>query len=61
MRYGEKALRHERAEAAGIGEYLYRLGVKIGNNGFIGMDRVSPRTYTSQTSCTTCTLAYSNI
>jgi len=42
MQYGEKALRHERAEAAGIGEYLYRLSVKIGNNGFIGMDRVSP-------------------
>jgi len=61
MLYKEKALRHELAEAAGIGEYFQRLGVKIGNNVFTGLDRVSPRTYTSQTSCTTSTLAYSNI
>jgi len=57
----EKALRHEPAEAAGIPEYFKRLGVKIGNNVFTGLDQVSPRTYTSRTSCTTSTLAYSNI
>jgi len=61
MRYREQALRHEPAEAAGIAQYFQRLGVKIGNNVFIGLDRVSPRTYTSRTSCTTSTLAYSNI
>jgi len=38
MRYREKALRHEPAEAAGIAEYFPRLGVKIGNNVFIGLD-----------------------
>jgi len=42
MRSREKALRHEPAEAAGIAEYLQRLGIKIGNNVFIGLDRVSP-------------------
>jgi len=42
MRYRAKALRHELAEAAGIAEYFQRLGVKIGNNVFIGLDRVSP-------------------
>jgi len=42
MRYREKALWHEPAEAAGIAEYFQRLGVKIGNNVFIGLDRVSP-------------------
>ena len=42
MRYREKALWHEPAEGAGIAEYLQRLGVKIGNNVFIGLDRVSP-------------------
>jgi len=61
MLYREKALRHEPAEAAGIAKYFQRLGVKIGNNVFTGLDRVSPRTYTSRTSCTTSTLAYSNI
>jgi len=61
MRYREKVLRHELAEGAGIAAYFQRLGVKIGNNVFIGLDRVSPRTYTSRTSCITCTLAYSNI
>jgi len=35
-------LRHERAEPAGIAGYFQRLGVKIGNNVFIGLDRVSP-------------------
>jgi len=30
------------AEAAGIAKYFQRLGVKIGNNVFIGLDRVSP-------------------
>ena len=61
MLYREKALMHEPAEAAGIAEYFQRMGVKIGNNVFTGLDRVSPRTYTGQTSCTTSTLAYSNI
>jgi len=42
MRYRAKALRHELAEAAGIAEYLQRLGVKIGINVFIGLDRASP-------------------
>jgi len=42
MRYREKALWHEPAEAAGIAEYFQRLGVQIGNNVFIGLDRVSP-------------------
>jgi len=42
MRYREKGLRHELAEAAGIEEYFQRLGVKIGNNPFIRLDRVSP-------------------
>ena len=40
--YREKALRHEPAEAAGIEEYFQWLGVKIGNNVFTGLDRVSP-------------------
>jgi len=40
--YREKALRHEPAEAAGIPESFQRLGVNIGNNGFTGLDRVSP-------------------
>jgi len=43
MLYREKALRHEPVEAAGIAEYLQRLGVKIGNNVFTGLDRVSPK------------------
>jgi len=42
MRYREKGLWHEPAEAAGIAQYFQRLGVKIGNNVFIGLDRVSP-------------------
>jgi len=42
MRYKEKALRHEPAEAAGLAEYFQRLGLKIGNNVFIRQDRVSP-------------------
>jgi len=42
MRYREIALWHKPAEAAGIAEYFLRLGVKIGNNVFIGLDRVSP-------------------
>jgi len=42
MRYREKALWHEPAEAAGIAEYFQRLGVKKGNNVFIGLDQVSP-------------------
>jgi len=42
MRYSEKALRHEPAEAASMAEYFQRLGIKIGNNVFIGLDRVSP-------------------
>ena len=42
MRYREKALRPELAEAAGIAEYFQWLGLKIGNNVFIGLDRVSP-------------------
>ena len=42
MLYREKALRHEPAEAACIAEYFQRLGVKIGNNVFTGLDRVSP-------------------
>jgi len=42
MLYREKALRHEPAEAAVIAEYLQRLGVKIGNNVFTGLDQVSP-------------------
>jgi len=42
MVYREKALRHLPAEAAGIAEYFQRLGVKIGNNLFMGLDRVSP-------------------
>jgi len=42
MRYREKALKHEPAAAAGIAEYFQRLGVKIGNNVFIGLDQVSP-------------------
>ena len=61
MLYGEKALRHEPAEVAGIAEYFQQLGVKIENNVFTGLDQVSPRTYTSRTSCTTSTLAYLNI
>jgi len=42
MRYREKALRYELAQAACIAEYFQRLGVKIGNNVFIGLDGVSP-------------------
>jgi len=42
MLYREKALRHEPAEAAGIAEYFQRFGMKIGNNVFTGLDRVSP-------------------
>jgi len=42
MLYREKAFRHEPAEAAGIAEYLQRLGVKIGNKVFTRLDRVSP-------------------
>jgi len=42
MLYREKALRHELAEAVGIAEYFQRFGVKIGNNVFTGLDRVSP-------------------
>jgi len=42
MLYREKALRHEPAEAAGIAESFQQLGVKIGNNVFTGLDRVSP-------------------
>jgi len=38
----EKAFWHESAEGAGIPEYFQRLGVKIANNVFIGLDRVSP-------------------
>ena len=38
MRSREKALRHQPAEAAGIAEYVHRLGDKIGNNVFIGLD-----------------------
>jgi len=41
MLYREKALRHEPAEAAGIAEYFQRLGVKLGNTLFTGLDRVS--------------------
>jgi len=36
--YREKALRHEPAEEASIAEYFERLGVKIGNNVFSGLD-----------------------
>jgi len=57
----EKALRHELAEAASIAAYFQWFRVKIGNNVFTGLDRVSPPTYTSWTSCRTSTLAYSNI
>jgi len=42
VRYREKALRHEPAEAAGMAEYFQGLGVKIRKNVFIGPDRVSP-------------------
>jgi len=38
MRCREKAFRHDPAEAAGIAEYFQRLGVKIANNVFIGLD-----------------------
>jgi len=38
MAYREKGLRHEPAEAGGIAEYFPRLGVKIGNNVFTGLD-----------------------
>ena len=40
--YREKALRHEPAEAAGIEEYFQGLGVKIGNNIFTGLSRITP-------------------
>jgi len=42
MLYREKGLKHEPAEVAGIAEYFQRLGVKIGNHVFTGLDRVSP-------------------
>ena len=42
MLYREKALRHEPAEVAGIAEYFQRLGVKIENNVFTGLNQVSP-------------------
>ena len=42
MRYREKSVRHEPAEPAGIAESVPQLGVKIGNNVFIGLDRVRP-------------------
>jgi len=42
MLYREKAVRQAPAEAAGIAEYMQRLGVKVGNNVFTGLDRVSP-------------------
>jgi len=38
----EKAVRNEPAEGAGIAEYFQHLGIKIANNVFIGLDRVSP-------------------
>ena len=40
--YGEKASRHEPTEAASIAEYFRQVGVKMGNNVFTGLDRVSP-------------------
>jgi len=42
MPYRAKALRHEPEEAASIAEYFQRLGVKIANNVFTGLDLVSP-------------------
>ena len=33
--------RHELTEAASIAEYFQEVGVKIGNNLFVGLDRVS--------------------
>jgi len=42
MPYREKTLRHEPAEPATIAESFPRLGVKIGNNLFVGLARVSP-------------------
>jgi len=42
MLYREKTLKHEPAEAAGIAEYFQQLGVKIENNVFTGLNRVSP-------------------
>jgi len=38
MRYREKVLRHELAEAASIAAYFLPLGFKIRNNVFIGLD-----------------------
>ena len=40
--YGEKTLRHEPAEVAGIAEYFKQVGVKIGNNVFARLDQVNP-------------------
>ena len=38
MLYGEKALRHEPAEAACIAQYFQRLGRKIENKVLTGLD-----------------------
>jgi len=61
MLYRVKALRPQRAKVVYISEYLLQLRVKIGNNGFTGLDWVSQWTYPSQTSCTTSTVAHANI
>jgi len=61
MLYREKALRQKPAEVAGNAQYFKQLGMKIGINRFTGLNRISPLTYTSWTSCTTSILAYSNM
>src|SRR5437588_1995117 len=40
--YGEKASRYEPTEVTSIAEYFQQVGVKMGNNVFTGLDRVSP-------------------
>jgi len=42
IRDTEKALRHKRAEVAGITEYFQQVGVKMGNNVFTRLDQVNP-------------------
>jgi len=39
--YRDKALRHMPAEVASIAEYLWQVGIKIGNNLFTGLNRIN--------------------
>ena len=60
-RYREKAFEPEPGEAAAIAQYFQQVGMKIGCNVFTGLDCVNPADLHKLTSCTTLTLACSNI